>query len=914
MDKVRIACFISTLTLLAACDDDSSSTHNNTGTEDTGTTSFKVSVDAPAQLLAANPTHNGFGFLSLAYADAVEDLTRDNFAVAVIDANGNVVETVTLTSDNWQKESNGTYTITLPGGERLDCVILVSLEDGTPAVQLGEQLPTNVLLAPTTSNQFQVDLNSSVAYQAILNEITAADGWGDYAAAVGNNPTGIKNADELFDELIANVADNVDSLVESLGALNFDVATVLASPEIKTLATNVVERIKSERNAVTTNTAVALEQGIWWLWSEEEWQDQNNKVTELEAGKISFSNGVTTEHIYLWDSTSEDKITLTTADQVSTQSLDDIVTDNQEIDSWVLTANPEQAWQAAYDMIVFRAADQEKAVMADIGLHQDQGFDHQISLKEVDLSGKKVATFLSYPQTKAFLAYLPKDLTFAQGAKGYKIEEQANEAIRYTLWHHADCTTQFGGNCNRVWLNGNDNAPTELAEITTNTASTGPLVGDIQGAWLSQDILAELIDDSNKTLVLWYRTAGDNFTKAHTDTWQEKTINGETLYLFTVPEELAEADRDFDNDERNVFFAVQNDYVRRGTVKPGVDSDNEMLLNQAAIDTIYTHASISNLPQFDRCTQGDKASAATESDLIKAIAICGYQGADNSVGNFYNNNLVRVTGSGGTRAYQFNSDGTVDYFKDGLQRSPRKWQLDNGLLRITQNDPNDPSYELLALTQADVAAGQYAFKIYSHDAYPGEPQVDEVWSYIAKLYSSEDSLAACETGDSAFDDANEVPMSGSEKTMADYEQAVTACMTTTAGDRQARFNTQGLANKAWQVTNKETEYMLYYDTDQDNDGWFDGLFRNVDPNEPEEVQFEWQIVDGKYHLKAVIDGIDLTELGTIVAANGTEFSVKFYSQQSNWPTDFDYMDENEGEVWSESYRVIEHDDVPALPQ
>ncbi|MEJ2764675.1 hypothetical protein VV869_12030 [Photobacterium sp. MCCC 1A19761] len=914
MDKLRIACFISTLTLLAACDDDSSSTHSNTGTEDTPTTSFSVSVDAPSQLLnnANSQASTSFGLFSLAYADAVNDLTRDNFAVAVIGPDGNVIETVKLTSDNWQQESDGTYVITLPGGERLDCVVLVSLDDGTPAVQLGEQLPSDVLLAPTTSNQLQVDLNSSVAYQAILKEITSVDGWGDYAGAVGSSPTDVESADDLVSKLIANVAENVDSLVNSLGDLNFTVATILQTPEIQELATNVVERIQTERQMVTTNTATALENGIWWLWADK-WDGNNTALVELEAGNISFSNGVTTENIYEWDSYSEDAIELTEADMTSTQSLDAIDTDGMEIDSWVLTQDSDEAWQAAYDMLVFRSADQNKAVFADIGLHQDPSLDHQFSLKEIDLFGKKVAPFLSYSHTQAYLPYLPDGLKFPQGAKGYKIEEQASTEARYELWHDDDCDVPLNGNCNQAWLNLDAEAPTELSAITTETASDGQQINDIQGVWLSRNTLAELVNDASKTLVLWYRTAGDNFVKSHTDTWQATTVHGQTLYQFTVPEELAGADNDFDEDERQVFFAVQNGYVRKGAIKSSVDTDDEILLNQVAIDTIYNNASVDNLPQFERCTEGDKAASASEADFLQSLATCGYLAADAYVGLFHNMNLLRVNGSGGTHAYQFNEGGTLEYFKDGLQRTPRQWELDNGLIRISYGD-NDPSYELLALTQVDIDSSSYAFKVYTHDAYPGEPLVDEIWSYVAKIHNPQVSVNTCTLDDSDYDDANEVPFEGHEKTMDNFNAAVAACMTYPADNRKALFTNEGLQNRAWQAIDEETEYLMYFDTDGDNDGWFDGLYRNVDPNDTEEVSFEWQIVNGQLELNAEIDGIDLTEHSTIVATNGIEFSVKLFTWQSNWVTDFDYMDETEGEIWSEAYRVIEHDDVPALPQ
>lgn len=73
---------------------------------------------------------------------------------------------------------------------------------------------------------------------------------------------------------------------------------------------------------------------------------------------------------------------------------------------------------------------------------------------------------------------------------------------------------------------------------------------------------------------------------------------------------------------------------------------------------------------------------------------------------------------------------------------------------------------------------------------------------------------------------------------------------------------------------------------------------------------------GELKLRATFDdgsgAVDIEETNTIVASNGVEFSLKIFAQQSNWPTDFDYMSADEGEIWSDVRTIVAIDDVPAL--
>jgi hypothetical protein len=79
----------------------------------------------------------------------------------------------------------------------------------------------------------------------------------------------------------------------------------------------------------------------------------------------------------------------------------------------------------------------------------------------------------------------------------------------------------------------------------------------------------------------------------------------------------------------------------------------------------------------------------------------------------------------------------------------------------------------------------------------------------------------------------------------------------------------------------------------------------------------WQVTEaGELKLRATFDdgsgAVDIEETNTIVASNGVEFSLKIFAQQSNWPTDFDYMSADEGEIWSDVRTVVAIDEVPAL--
>ena len=99
-------------------------------------------------------------------------LTEQNIQVAIVDASGKVLSIVTPKEAPVQ-EADGSYSIVLEGGERLDCVILISL-DGPNTVQVGETINSEkYLFTPAVESEdvFDIDLTSTVAFGLFLEEV-----------------------------------------------------------------------------------------------------------------------------------------------------------------------------------------------------------------------------------------------------------------------------------------------------------------------------------------------------------------------------------------------------------------------------------------------------------------------------------------------------------------------------------------------------------------------------------------------------------------------------------------------------------------------------------------------------------------------------------------------------------------------
>ncbi|GGB14941.1 hypothetical protein [Agarivorans gilvus] len=907
MRKLSALAVICSASLLSAC---GSSDDNNGGTtppEETTSTSFAISVDAPPSLITTQI--QGISLFTQAYADPVDSLTKDNFAVAIIDADGNVIENVELTDEQWSQEPDGSYVITLPGGVRLDCVILVDL-DGTPAVQLNQPLPSDNIFAPTTSEAFQVDLSSTAAYRAVVEQIAAAStsgsDWGDFASAVpsGNEvASDVSVAQQLVSSVIEEVREQIEQAILDSGN-DFTLEDILEDPAVQELADNVVDRIETETGAADSNVAELLQQGFWWVNSYSE-----NDYLEFETGNISFDGVTTSESLYIWDVKGGEALDLTMADEEYAQTIATADTTGYEVDRWVLGS---EGWLADYDMPLFRSADASSATMTNIGLHSDASLDRTISLKQVDLAGASIRAFAATEDASDLVPYIPANAMFSEGAQAYLGSETAAED-RYRIYNW-DCE-QEGEFCNRIYRNmgggAEEAAPTSLDALFSEQAAEENDYA-MQGIWMTPtqagntSVLAEFVQDDANTVNFYKIFHNDQTTEklSFSTTWQTQTVSGQEIVRVSLP--LALVAYGAESDDLEIFFTVAEGLVRRGNVEMA-GTENFYLFNQQAIEDM------GDALHRESCDLEGLATDFSEQQYKDFFASCAYLSASDGISDFYDGRLVRIAGSDGTtRAYDFNEDGSVDYYRAGVLLDGVTYSVtDEGFIKV---EFADDSYDLLTFVAAEDLENQD--ELLTVAVFTQDSELAEAW-YFKGWFTDRAAIYSCGTGDSDWDDANEVPVEGTEKVLANYQAAVTECQMPIAG-RVAKFDAErlkGTALKASYEEEQEEEYYLFSDVASSEAGWYEGEVRII--HEQLSIDMIWQVTEaGELKLRATFDdgsgAVDIEETNTIVASNGVEFSLKIFAQQSNWATDFDYMSADEGEIWSDVRTLVAIDDVPAL--
>jgi hypothetical protein len=891
--------------LLNACGGSSDSETPDPAPTPTVTTAFSVSVDAPPSLITART--GGFSLFSKAYADSVDNLEKDNFAVAIIDADGNVIEIVELADDQWSREPDGTYVITLPGGERLDCVVLIDL-DGTPALQLNQPLPSDNLFAPTTSEEFQVDLSSTAAYRAVVEQIAAAStsgsDWGEFASAV---PAGDELASnvELAQQLVASVIEEVrDEINQAIidSGNDFTLEDILEDPSILELVDTVVDRIETEIDAVDTNVAEVLQQGVWWVYA-----DKYDDYLEFEAGKVSFDGVTTSEQIYQWDVNGGAALDLSTPEESYSASIGNVDTSQYEVDRWVLGS---EGWLEDVDMPLFRSATETTAVITNAGLQSDSGLDRQVTLKQVDLAGSPIRAFASTEDASELLPLIPSNAVFSDGAIAY-LGSETLVADRYRIFNWG--CEQEGEFCNRIYRNmgggAEENAPTALSALfSAEPAEANDY--SMQGIWMTPtqwpgntSVLAEFVEDDSNTVNFYKIYHNDQTTEklAFSTTWALQTVNGQELVRVSLPAALVAYGADIGDLE--IFYTVADGLVRRGNIEmAGMPSF--YLFNQQAIQDMGA------VLARDTCDVEMLEETWTEQQFMGFFTTCNYISAQLAFPDLYQERIVRVRGSDGTtRAYEFNQDGSVNFYKAGLLSGELSYNLtDQDFIKLSYSE-ND--YDLLVFVEAFDEVNEVAVAVFSNEADLGT----EAWYYKGKVVERNAGVEYCATGDSDWDDENSVPVEGTEKLIADYDNAIAECIETIGG-RSAKFSADSLMGNALVASDDDEEsYYIFGDTESSTAGWYNGEFREL--VEEFSIPMEWQVNEnGELNLRLnaeALFGLTLEESTTIIATDGVEMALKIFAQQSTWPEDFPYMSEDEGEVWTDIRTLISGSDVPALP-
>jgi hypothetical protein len=300
-------------------------------------------------------------------------------------------------------------------------------------------------------------------------------------------------------------------------------------------------------------------------------------------------------------------------------------------------------------------------------------------------------------------------------------------------------------------------------------------------------------------------------------------------------------------------------------------------------------------------------------DFTTAIQSCGghHVITEEDAAEIANIKFVRVRGDGDTRAYQFNADNSVAYYRAGENResSTRRWErTDEGYLKITWDTANPEEYMILAnLLYSD---DQSSFVVY--DVYQDDDQwVKEVWSLVFREYEG-NKITECNEGNSPWN--SELDQPSAFNVIDDYYAATESCRVRT-DDQTLKFTEDMLVGKndkssIWALLNtegtneqgepiyKEDERLRF---DPNNKGAF------VDA-EDGEFGFDWQIDDGQLLLSITHqDYAGSTEKMSIVETDGEYFSVKTFWIDTSGEWANPAPAEGEGELTSLIFKQISKD-------
>ena len=480
---------------LTGCGGGSGTTTTDTGVDDAPiTTAFSVNVQIPdglsaTEVLASAPASffDDF-FISTAAAATVSDqLGAGNFKVAIVDAAG-VVQDIVI-PESISQEPDGSWIVVLAGGTRVDCVIIADISK-TPEVTVGQTLPADAIYAPTASEQFDIDIRSTAAFQEFIE---AVEDSLDLTAGSG------------FTE------EQVAALVEAAQTLPLPAYTVGQTLEeylvtaILELESEIEREVIVVNNSDTTfNLANYFEGGgvLNWIYGE--------GGQFYERGQFSY------------DSTAQTISDLEQEYNADTKTWVGNVA-NPYTDALILTAT---GWVANQDLDELDSFNADGSfTLKDKGVAEDK---EDISAVKVDVSGQQINLFAT-----GFKAVLANTAVFSAGAEAFLISSSTT-LDTYKIW-----ANEFNGTVN-VWEKFNNTGAviTTLDEIFSATASTETdpsLINTVSIYASNAEYRLEFVGTGTTGTVnvrsIDYGASPPVSSVIETTTWERKTVNGKDMVL-----------------------------------------------------------------------------------------------------------------------------------------------------------------------------------------------------------------------------------------------------------------------------------------------------------------------------------------------------------------------------------------------
>ncbi|MFT6907444.1 MAG: hypothetical protein ACJAS1_004125 [Oleiphilaceae bacterium] len=566
---------------VAACGSSSSSSSDPVAAPvPAASTTFTVAVDAPESLervaaLGWDQKISRFFFPTAMAADG-NDLSSENFKVVLVDAEGNVVEEVTIAAENISKNSDGTWEISVPGDPRLDCLIVVDINKPVE-ITVGSGVPSDVLYAPTTAVEIDVDVASTAAYQNFIEELAATPGqtFDDLGLDV-DNPEDVaaveavvERVQQVFEELVSE-----GSLDLTVGSLEQMLAAADAKVE------EIIEQEISNVVNAATGTAAELINGGGLFWYDGEF-DQAGGTTDLEVDEIErgYIGATGLETFTEYDFNDENR-------GWSESEIFDPSTDAAE-DDRILTGDGWANSADAYRVVSINDDGTVTIQDATLSLVQEKITAVQVT----SLEGRNIEDFMEV-SSGDFSLIIESDKVFEAGAKAYRLGFTSVNDI-YNLWFDLDTLSNgnceyrentpegLGGNCETAgrivagqYLESTDALSDLISDAAVEDPSTDDTSfvsvdisrGDDDNAIVAELVAAEVEGNDNTANFYAYNWNG-GYELLASSSWTYQTPaglgEGEKIVVLPIPDEVFAAG-EFDSDEHTFIFAEDQGYVRKG--------------------------------------------------------------------------------------------------------------------------------------------------------------------------------------------------------------------------------------------------------------------------------------------------------------------------------------------------------------
>ncbi|MCL9776276.1 thrombospondin type 3 repeat-containing protein [Vibrio methylphosphonaticus] len=338
------------------------------------------------------------------------------------------------------------------------------------------------------------------------------------------------------------------------------------------------------------------------------------------------------------------------------------------------------------------------------------------------LSGNKVTTIGDY------WPYLSKNTLLSEDAQALTfslVTQQDN------YWLDDSAVSNLGAIPTDISTLVNVQSASSSQESSPNTSLS---VTALNGVFISDDIIVELVETETEKLAYYYHFVAPltaepiryDSSELVTSAWTRATIHNVELFELSLPTiirnkiNIEQTTFILSNYDNAVYIGWKDEHLVGGSI-----ASNFTLLNDTALNEYQA-----SLRDEFTCRIGDSEQGnATFADYAPALENCG--GALPITEHLLlTHSVYRTRGSGGSREYFFNTDGTAVVVKDDDLGNTYQvdWVLEGDLVTITFDDGGTWVWAMV-----DQHESRGAFKFYETWSENGQT-FQEIWSDDVTFY------------------------------------------------------------------------------------------------------------------------------------------------------------------------------------